>query len=219
MTEAILLALGLLGGGDPKLLAMAGGAVWAPGPTSVAVAVAAVIGRRAERRVVEGIEIRFLETVVAELRAGASLRRALRTACGVIPEAGELVRKLDVGAPLRDCVDGVRARLPVVGDLVADAVAVGAGGGRMLPVFEELVVHAGAEAEVAAEVRTATAQIRASLWVLVGGPVVYLGWSLASGRLATLLALPGGTTIAMAGGALFLVGATAMVGLARSRRR
>lgn len=218
MTAAVLLALGVAAGGDLRLLAMAGGAVWAPLPTAVAVAVMTVLARRAEFRAAHRLDMSFLETVVAELRAGGSPRRALRAACRVLPNGQAMARRLDAGEPLRTSLDGLETRLPSVGALVVDAVTVANGAGRMLPVVEELIVHAASEADVAAELRAATAQVRASLWILVGCPVAYLAWSFGTGRLGPLLALPGGSMVAMVGAGLMAVGGSTMVMLARSGR-
>ena len=218
MTAALILAMGLVAGGDARQLAMAAGAVWMPWPTAVALAVAVVVGRRAERRHREGRELRFLESAVAELRTGASLRRALRSACAGLDDAGRSLRRLEVGEPLDRCLDEVVDRLPSVGALVIDAVSAAGGSSRMVPVLEELMIHLGAEATVQAELRTATAQVRASTWVLVGGPLGYLAWSGWSGRLAEMLALPGGTALAAAGACLFLAGVGVMAVVTRAAR-
>ncbi len=85
----------------------------------------------------------------------------------------------------------------------------------MVPVFELLLAHAKSEEATSAELRTATAQVRASMWVLVGGPLVYLAVMLATGRLGRLLALPGSRLVSIIGLVLFLAGAGAMVAMAR----
>lgn len=218
MMEALILAGGLIARGDWRLLALAAGAVWVPLPSAVALAAAAVVGRKAEVRHRAGSDVRFAETVVGELRAGASLRASLRVACADLPEAARIVRRLDVGRPLPEAVQGLAPLVPSIGHLVETAIVVGGGGGRMLPVFEELMVHAAAADAAAAELRTATAPVKASMLVLVGAPVAYLVWSLATGRLARLLALPGGLWLAVAGMALFGVGVAAMLVLWRRGR-
>ena len=108
--------------------------------------------------------------LVGELRSGASLRAALRTACSARPDAARLVRRLEVGEPLPFAVTGLDRLVPTVGRLVEAAVTSGGDGGRMLPVFEELLVHATAEEQAAAELQTALAPVRASMVVLVGAP-------------------------------------------------
>ena len=210
MTEAILLAWGLAGGVDWRLMAMAAGSVWAPWPTGIAVAAAVVAGRRLSRVASAGSEVGFAQSVVGELRAGASARAALTTACAGLPDSKPLVRRLEVGDPLRAALTGISSRLPTIGALIEAALAVGTGGGRMLPVFEELVVLAASEEQAREEMRVATAQIRASMWVMVGGPAAYLTWSLATGRLPVLLALPGGGILGALGGVLFIAGIAAM---------
>lgn len=210
MSEVILLAWGLAGGADWRLMAMAAGAVWAPWPTGIAVAGAVVAGRRLSRTASAGSEVGFAESVVGELRAGASARAALTTACAGLPDSNALVRRLEVGDPLPAALTGISSRLPTIGSLIEAALAVGTGGGRMLPVFEELVVLAASEEQAREEMRVATAQIRASLWVMVGGPAAYLTWSLATGRLPALLALPGGGILGALGGFLLVAGIAAM---------
>lgn len=218
MTEALIVAAGLVAGVDWRLLALAAGAVWAPIPSAVALAVAWAAGRRAETRAGAGSEVRFAEAVIGELRAGASLRAALRVACAERPGAASIVRRLDVGQPLEQAVEGLTSLLPSIGHLVETAVVVGGGGGRMLPIFEELMVHAAAHDAAEAEVRTSVAPVRASMVVLIGAPLVYLLWSLATGRLARLLALPGGLWLASAGTGLFGTGIVTMLVLARRGR-
>lgn len=218
MTEALIVAAGLAAGVDWRLLALAAGAIWVPIPSAVALAVAWVAGRRAETRAGAGSEVRFAEAVIGELRAGASLRAALRVACAERPGAGLIVRRLDVGQPLDRAVEGLASLLPSIGHLVETAVQAGGGGGRMLPVFEELMVHAAAHDAAAAEVRTAVAPVRASMVVLIGAPLLYLVWALATGRLARLLVLPGGLWLASVGTGLFGIGIVTMLVLSRRGR-
>ncbi|MFP3915413.1 MAG: type II secretion system F family protein [Actinomycetota bacterium] len=216
--EAVLLAAGLVAGAEPRRLALAAGAVWAPLPAALAVAVAVVVGRRAQQRDSLGSDVRFAEAVVGELRSGASLRSALRTACGGRPGSDRIVRRLEVGEPLPEAASGLAEILPSIGHLVETAVAVGGGGGRMLPIFEELMVHAAAQDAAASELRTALAPVRASMTLLVGAPLIYLGWSVATGRMARLLALPGGMWLAAVGTGLFAAGIGTMLALARAGR-
>lgn len=215
--EALVVSAGVAAGGDWRRLALVAGAVWAPLPFAVAVAAVAIVGRRAEARSRSGSDVRFAESVVGELRAGGSLRSALRAACAELPSASRMVRRLDVGEPLAVAIQGLGA-LPSIGGLVETAVEVGGGGGRMLPVFEELMVHAAAEDAARAELRIALAPVRASMVVLAGAPLLYLMWSLASGRMARLLARPGGMWLTAVGGVLFLAGVAAMLLLAGRKR-
>ncbi|CAN5880347.1 hypothetical protein BH23ACT5_BH23ACT5_05470 [soil metagenome] len=186
-------------------------------PTAGLLAVIAAGGRRAAGPNTER-DLPFVETVVGELRAGASLRASLLVACGDDPACRRVRRRLEVGLPLPTCVDGLREALPSVGELVESAVAAGADGGRMLPVFEEMVVHAATESHTIAELRAATAQVRASMTVLIGLPTLYLVWSASTGRLAGLLALPGGAMVATIGATLFVLGVVVMVVLGRLGR-
>lgn len=214
MTASLVLATGLAVGVDWRLLALAAGAVWFPIPAAMAVGAATVVGWRIQSSA-RGSEARFAETVVGELRAGSSLRMALGVACGDQPETRSVIRRLEVGESLDRAVQGLGATLPTIGSLVEAAVTAGAGGGRMLPVFEELTSHAAANEAAADELRSALAPVRASMAVLVGGPVAYLAWAALTGRLMRMLSQPGGAWMAAVGGSLFLAGIGAMVVLAR----
>lgn len=217
MIEGVVLAVGLVTGTDWRLVALAAGALWAPVPAAAAVAATAMLGWKIEKAQRAGQEVRFAEAVVGELRAGASLRGALRAACSQRSDCTAIVRRLDVGDGLSASIDGVALRLPTIGRLVESAVRAGARGGRMLPVFEEILVIASAEEAVGAELRTSTAQVRASMWVLVGGPTAYMVWTMVTGRFGRLLAAPGGAVMSAVGMGLFVVGVVAMVVMARRR--
>lgn len=218
MIEAIVVASGLVIGIDWRVIALMSGAMWFPVPSAVAVTVAVLVGRRWADRARSGRDLRFVESVAGELRSGASLRASLRAACAAIDGTAAIVRRLDVGEPLEKAILGIRDLLPSVGHLVESALTVGARGGRMLPIFEELMVHAASEEAAAAELRTALAPIRASLIVLVGAPAAYLAWSALSGRLWRLLEQPGGLGMATVGALLFVGGLGAMLLIMRSRR-
>ena len=215
MTEAVVVAWGLAVGADLRLMAMAVGAVWAPWPTCAAVGCAVVVGHRLSREARRGAEVRFAESVVGELRAGSSTRAALATACSSRTDCRPLVRRLEVGDPLPAAISGLSGYLPTIGRLIESAITVGAGGGRMLPVFEELVVLAATEEKRAEDLKVATAQIRASMWVMVGGPLGYLTWLLITGRLSRLLTIPGGSLLGVVGAVLFLTGLAVMGWMAR----
>ena len=94
MIEALALAGGLVGGVELRLLVLLGAAIWMPIPTAVAVLVAVMLGRRDEIRSRAGGDVRFAETVAGELRAGASLRAALRVACAEKTGGRRIVRRL-----------------------------------------------------------------------------------------------------------------------------
>lgn len=217
MIEALFFAAGIVAGVDWKVLAPAAAAVWFPVPTAAAllVVLAAHRGRRLDPL---ATEVEAVEAVVGELRAGSSLRTALSSALAGMEGAEGVVRRLRVGEPLASAVADLERALPRTGRLIRVAIAAGGGAGRMLPVFEELVVHASAEASAAAELRTALAPVRASMTVLVGAPCLYLGWVTATGRLTRLLRLPGGAWVAGIGAALFSVGIAVMTAMARRRR-
>lgn len=213
-----MVAAGLMVGVDWRQMALVAGALWFPVPMVVALAAAVTVARRAVVREAAGRDLRFVEAVAGELRAGSSLRSALRTACGEIDHAGTIVRRLEVGEPLEIAMTGIGGHLPSLGHLVESAVTVGAGGGRMLPVFEELRVHAASQAAAESELRTSLAPIRASMALLVGAPAAYLAWAAWSGRLIRHLSLPGGLGMASVGALLFGGGLTVMLVMMRRRR-
>lgn len=217
MIETLLVAVGMTVGVDWRLLLLVGAALWFPVPAAVALVIVGV-AQRGVRSGSFGDETRVVEATIGELRAGASLRSAFLVAFRDRERTGRIVRRLQVGEPLPDAITGLDRALPTIGKLVEVAVGAGGTGGRMLPVFEELLVHVSAEAEAEAEMRAALAPVRASMTVLVGAPAVYLAWSAASGRLGRLLQLPGGAWLAGTGGLLFVVGITAMWLIARRRR-
>lgn len=216
MITAVAVATGVLLGVHRPTLVLVALSVWEPW-AAAALVFLLVVGAR-QQDVGAGVEVRFVEAVIGELRAGSSLRRALRVACGEVPDTGAIVRRLDVGDPLPRAIRGLSGRLPMIGDLVEAAVAADGGGGRMLPLFEELLIQATADEAAGAELKAALAPVRASMTVLVGGPVVYLVWSAATGRLVRLLAMPGGTYLTMVGGIVFCLGITAMLWMTRAAR-
>jgi len=216
VTAALALAAGAILGIHWPTLVLLGLAVWEPW-AAAALVLFLVLGAH-RRGSGAGIEIRFVESVIGELRAGSSLRRALRVGCGEVPDAGPILRRLDVGDPLPQAIAGLAARLTTIGDLVEVAVAAGGGGGRMLPVFEEMLIQATADEMAAAEMKAALAPVHASMAVLVGGPVAYLTWSVATGRMSRLLAMPAGVWLTLAGGLLFAGGILAMLWMSRGSR-
>lgn len=216
MTAALAIAAGAVLGIHWPTLVLVGLAVWEPWAAAALVLILVLGARRQSSGA--GIEVRFVETVIGELRAGASLRRALRVGCGEVPDADRILRRLDVGDPLPQAIAGLAARLTTVGDLVEVAVAVGGGGGRMLPLFEEMLIQATADEVAAAEMKAALAPVRASMTVLVGGPVAYLAWSVATGRMGRLLAMPAGAWLTVGGGFLFAGGILAMLWMLRGSR-
>src|SRR5690606_13513399 len=217
MTGALLVAVGFVVGADWRLLALAGAAVWFPFPAAAALGVV-LVTRRGTRPGSLDSEVEVVEAVIGELRAGSSLRSSLLVALSDREGADRVVRRLQVGEPIPVAVAGLERALPRAGKLIQVAVGASGGAGRMLPVFEELLVHVSAAAAADSELRTALAPVRASMAVLVGGPGAYLAWAAITGRLTRLLHLPGGAILAGIGAALYLVGTAAMFFMARRRR-
>lgn len=218
MTEGLILGLGLGAGVDWRVIALLAAGVWVPLPAASALMVILIVARRSQRRADLGREVRFAESVAGELRAGSSLRAALRSACADLDGTTDIVRRLDVGDRVDRAIAGIAAHLPSIGQLVESAVSLSTQGGRLLPIFEELMVHAASQEAADSELRTALAPVRASLTVLVGAPLAYLVWSAATGRLTRLLSLPGGLSLASVGAVLFVGGLLVMALLMGSRR-
>lgn len=217
MIEMLLVAAGVVAGADWRLLALLGGAVWFPVPTAAAVA-AVLVAHRSRLPDPFAVETEVVEAVIGELRAGSSLRSSLLAAFRNRDGAACIVRRLQVGDPIPDALAGVERVLPKAGELIRTTVEAGGGGGRMLPVFEELALHVSAQVATEAELRTALAPVQASMAVLVGGPGAYLAWAAGTGRLERLLRLPGGAWLAGIGAAFFCCGIVVMVFMARRRR-
>lgn len=217
MVEAVILGLAVVAGIDWRRAAMVAAATWVPLPAAVAVGAAAVVGRRLVRSERAGLEVGFAEALVGELRAGSSLRVALGTACSGLPGCEPILRRLRVGEPLDACLRTLDLALPTIGPLVRAAAAAGADGGRLLPTFEEILLHASAANQAREDLRAATAQVRASMWVLVGGPAAYLAWSVGTGRFGRMVSVPGGALLAFVGAVLFGFGIAVMAWIGRRR--
>ncbi len=153
-------------------------------------------------------EVQFLNSIHAELRAGASLRWALATAAaGERDPAVHAVRRLALsGAPFPEIAPRL-GRLPVNGRRLAASLQVAAtAGGRSADVFARLTQRAVEEANLVREKRALSAQARMSAAVVGGLPVL---WMLFGGadRVHTLAGAGGlGTTVAVVGVGMELIG-------------
>ena len=193
--------LGLAGawgaGMEWRRMALLAVAVLAPVPASLLVAYAVWKGRRME----ENRASSFCEAAASELRAGASLRRALEVSarsvgCGAGAELAE------AGASLSDVADAVADDVPEIGPELS--VVVGPAqrsGARVADLFDEIGSVAIARAEIIAEVRMSTSPVRATLMVLGMAPPAYLAMR---GGMPVYQGVGG--VLALAGAALFLLG-------------
>ena len=181
---------------------------------------ALVIAARS-RRVDDGFaRVAFLQGVAAELRAGASVRSALAAASARTDtlDLAMVARLAEAGAPLSDVADRLESQFDDVGALVASAVDVGArSGGQMAPVFSTLASIATDRLELDREIRTSTAAVRASAYVVGGLPLLALAFGGLSGTLRqSLESGPAGVTLVGVGLALLVAGIGSMAMVARS---
>lgn len=153
-------------------------------------------------------EVQFLNSIHAELRAGASLRWALATAAGSVDDAEvRAVQRLALaGAPLTELAPLLR-RLPINGRRLTAALQVAAvAGGRSADVFSRLAGRAAEEADLARERQSLTTQVRLSAAVVGGLPLLWL----VLGGIDRVTALAGaggiGTAVAFIGLAMELSG-------------
>lgn len=187
---SVLLLAGLLAAGVSPI---ALGAVWLayahPGWFLAAVGARVVWARARLRRREPDAEIDFLQGMVAELGAGASLRWALREAAARAPDLKmeREARLALAGRPMREVTARIPQLLPVTGRLAGAAFELaGATGGRAAPIFAGLATRALETAEISRERRALTAQARMSAWVMVAAGTVAVGVLALSGRVGVL---------------------------------
>jgi Flp pilus assembly protein TadB len=175
---AVVLAAALAAGAPVPFVAIAAVAVWRPLWFLAFAATWGIVARR-KRSPSDPAESEaaFLRAVAAELRSGASLRRALVDAAGATPPQGltAALRSAAAGRPMDEVADRMRPALPVNGSAAAAAIRVGATtGAATAAAFGVLAARAGEMADEARERRALTAQARLSA-LLVG--VVPMGFA------------------------------------------
>ena len=203
MIEGLVIAAALSAGVDLRVVAILGIAllfpIWALGGV-----LALVLRNRRRTSTRPAI---FCHAVARELRAGATLRAALLSACA---SAGiELEADGDLVVSLAD-LTGVLARaIPVISEeLVALVTSADESGVASAALFEELGDLAMAHVELEEELRIATAPARASALVLLGLPVAFIGYQVSSGSLPPLFGGGPQSAIALIGAALAASGVT-----------
>jgi len=148
----------------------------------------------------------FCQEVAREVRAGESLRAALDGAAQIVAATG-ISEAIATGDTIEQLLPGLRREFPEVGDELAIVVqSVAVSGAPAAPLFDELGDLALAQLEMAEEIKVATAPARASALVLVGLPIVYLGYQVGVGRMDALTARPIQQGLASIGLALVVVG-------------
>lgn len=141
----------------------------------------------------------FCQSVAGELRTGASLRGAITEAARSV-EAVAISRSLDSGRLLGEMIPDMKTEFPEIGPEIGALVsAVSETGSAAAPLFQELGDLALAQVETTEEIRVAASPARASATVLVGLPVLYLGYQLSTGAIADLLGDPAQQGIALVG--------------------
>ena len=179
--------------------------------------VIAAVQRRREGRVSAATEAVFLTALTAELRAGASLRRALPDAAARVPDVdlARVVRMAEGGLPMEGLAKEIATALPARGPVASGAIGITAQtGAQSAATFEALAARASFAADLERERRTLTAQAKLSAVVVGGGPLLFAVVLLLTGRLGTLLDNGAvGITIGVVGLGLELAGLAVVAAL------
>ncbi len=158
-------------------------------------------------------EVQYLTAIAAELRSGATVRRALDMAAGPkpAPAFAAIGRLCRAGLPAADIAESLRAALPRNGIAAATAFEISVEtGGAAAAAFDELAHQAAERAVLAGELRLATAQARVSGLIVGGLPMLMLGWQAATGRLGVVLATGVGRYAVGVGSLLVVAGGAVM---------
>lgn len=165
-------------------------------------------------------EVVFLQGLAAELRAGHSVRQAIISGAerAPSPALGRAARLAAAGRPMDEVADELEIGLPASGGLAAIALRIGTeSGGRMAAVFSTLAGIQSDAIDLGREVRSATANVRASVMFIGGLPVGGLGLAAATGRLSEIVSYgASGALVVGAGVVLLLAGAGSILAMART---
>ncbi len=220
----VVVAAGAIAAGVPLVLVGLGWLAATHPATALAAIVAYTVGARWwQRRGRSGPddEAAFLQTLSAELTAGASLRSALVAAADRSDRLplDPAARAAAAGLSAATVAVMLAAALPSHGRLTAASWLLAAeGGGPAAAVMQSLALRAAREGELQRERRSLTAQARASAWVVAGLPVALLIGTVVSGRLDA----GGDPALAMivaVGLVLQLSGVAIVVGMVRRAER
>lgn len=160
----------------------------------------------------------FCQTVSRELLSGTSLRWALAAAAWD-GQIDEVYRAVDSGEGWEEVGVLLEREFSDIGTELALVVkSVAASGSQSGSLFAELGDLALAQVEMAEEIRVATAPARSSAMILIGLPILYLGYQFKSGQLGELLALESSRGLAGIGLILFLLGIGVSFALVRGSR-
>lgn len=188
MLVTALVSLALAAGAPPVVVGIAVLTVLAP-PVGSAAGVGILTlrwRRRAKRRPGAIDEAAFCASVAAELRAGASLRKAVATVAAdeSSVHTAAAARSALVGAPAAEVASRLERALPVYGRRAGLAFALAADtGAGAAAVFDRLAAGAARDEDLRRERRTLTAQARLSAAVVGAAPVAVLVLLAAAGRI------------------------------------
>lgn len=206
MIVVTAIVLAYAAGADPRRLALLAGAVYFPLVVAALIGVHWLRGRPDE----SSRPAVFCSGVAAELRAGTSLREALVTSAA---SAGISFAAEQPWSSIEELAAHIARQVPSIDrELELTVVASARSGSDSAALFDEIGALAIAKSEMSREVTMATAPGRATALVLVGAPVLYLGWQVGGGGFGELLATPEQRIVAMLGLGLFVIGA-ALAGL------
>lgn len=148
----------------------------------------------------------FCENVSSELRSGLSLRDAVVSAAGAVGVFAVSSGRPGTGS-LHSIVEGLEKEFEGIGrELRATIDVSNRSGGAAAAVFDEIGSIALAQAEIAREVRNASAAARATAGFFLLAPAAYFTYQMHSGGLSGSLFLPQQRVAAVIGFVLFLAG-------------
>lgn len=202
MIVVTVLVVAFAAGADPRRLALLAGAIYLPLVAAVLIGLHWLRARPDE----SSRPAVFCAGVAAELRAGTTLREALLTSAasaGISPLTPE-----QSAGPILGLAAHIAGQVPAIHrELELTVIAASRSGSDSAALFDEIGALAIAKSEMSREVTMATAPGRATAMVLVGAPVLYLGWQVGGGGLGELLATSEQRIVAILGLGLFVIGA------------
>lgn len=199
--ELIVVAVLLLTGLDWWRMVLLVSVLFAP--LLVAALLVPMVWRR--WRVTDDTPALFCEALASDLRSGASLRAAILSAASSID--GRLSADLVPFSSAVDMAPVIAQELESIGpELEATINSVAASGPRAADLFDEIGGLAIANAEIEREIKVATAPAKATAFVFVSAPILYVGAQLGSGGFAALMANPHQRWPALIGLVLFILG-------------
>lgn len=212
MIEVALLGIAIWHGVDLRRLMVLGAVVVFPIPVALMLA---VHWWRSRTSPASGAA-RFCEAVSAEMRAGASPGHAIAAGARSVG-ALDLAEAAEAGESPAGVARVARREFPEVAPELAVCIERASwSGSPSADLFDEVASVALAELDAAREIRAAMAPARATVLVLVSGPIVAFWWVLRSGDLEMYLGSHTQQAAVALGGALCL--GAVVVGILMMRR-